>query len=302
MLSRNIFNTETQTLNSKTHVYWSEMRYLTLFVISLLLVGAECGAAEISVNGRTLYYETAGAGDTVVLIHGGLVDRRMWDKQFDVFSKSYHVIRYDLPGFGKSQAPRDAFAPVDDLHKLLTALNVKQCTLIGVSFGGQIAIDYALAHPEMVQSLIPVASALKGYAYKPVGDRSLIFQAAKENRVEQSIDLWLKDPIFQAVMNYPDAAEKMRIMLRDNFKAWSSNLLAKSQWPSFPTMDLLPKITARTLVVTGEQDNPNILEIAQLLVYKIPNASKVTIAGTDHHPNMEKFEEFNRAILEFLKN
>jgi 3-oxoadipate enol-lactonase len=282
-------------------VNYMDIRYLTLLMISLLLFGGKSGAAEISVNGRTLNYETAGKGETVVLIHGGLVDSRMWDNQFHAFSKSHRVIRYDLPGFGKSAPPQDTFAPVEDLHTLLTALNVKKCTLIGVSYGGQIAIEYTLAHPEMVKSLIPVASALKGYPYKPGGDRSMIFRAATENRVEDSINLWLKDPIFQAVINYPDAAEKMRIMLRDNFVAWSSNALAKNQWPSFRTIDLLPQIAARTLVIAGEHDNPNILEIADLLVEKIPNARKVTIAGTDHHPNMEEFEEFNRVVLEFLK-
>jgi 3-oxoadipate enol-lactonase len=278
------------------------MRFLSLFMISLLLFIYESGAAEITVNGRSLYYETAGKGDTIVLIHGGLVDRRMWDNQFDAFSKSHRVIRYDLPGFGQSQAPEDSFAPVEDLHQLLIALDVKKCTLIGVSYGGQVAIEYTLAHPQMVESLIPVASALKGYPYKPGGDRSMIFKAANENRIEESIDLWLKDQIFQKVMNYPEASEKMRIMLRENFSAWSTNLLAKSQWPSTTTMDLLPKITARTLVVTGEHDNPNILEIAALLIEKIPNAKRITIAGTDHHPNMEEFKEFNRAVLEFLKN
>jgi pimeloyl-ACP methyl ester carboxylesterase len=278
------------------------MQYLTLFLISLLLFIGDSGAAEITVNGRNLYYETSGKGETIVLIHGGLVDRRIWDNQFNAFSKSHRVIRYDLPGFGKSQAPKDSFAPVEDLHQLLLALDVKKCTLIGVSYGGQVAIEYTLEHPQMVESLIPVASALKGYPYKPGGDRSMIFKAANENRIEESIDLWLKDPIFQAVANYPTAVEKMRLMLRENFGAWSTNLLAKGQWPATSTMDLLPKITARTLVVTGEHDNPNILEIAALLVKKIPNAKRITIAGTDHHPNMERSEEFNRAVLEFLKN
>jgi 3-oxoadipate enol-lactonase len=272
-------------------------------VISLLLFFAACcGAETVTVNGRDLYYEMAGVGDTIVLIHGGLVDRRMWDEQFSQFAKSFRVIRYDQPGFGKSQAAQDLFEPVKDLHGLLTVLNVKKCVLIGVSFGGQIAIEYTLAYPEKVEFLVPVASALKGYPYKPGADRSLIFTAAREKRIEEAIDLWFKDPIFQALTNYPGAAEKMRIMLRDNFAAWSSNLLAKSQWPSFKTIDLLPQIKAQTLVITGEHDNPNILEIANLLVNKIPNARRLTIAGADHHPNMEEVERFNSAVLEFLKN
>jgi len=69
-------------------------------------------------EGGKLYYEVAGSGHPLILIHGGQMDRRMWDEQFALFSKSYRVIRYDFRGFGKTPAATKPFAGEDDLAAL----------------------------------------------------------------------------------------------------------------------------------------------------------------------------------------
>ena len=68
------------------------------------------GLAEV--NGTRLYYEVAGSGQPLVLIHGYTLDTRMWDDQFDAFSQQYQVIRYDLRGFGKSDVPTEGGIPI----------------------------------------------------------------------------------------------------------------------------------------------------------------------------------------------
>ena len=80
------------------------------------------GHAEV--NGTRLYYETAGEGPALVLIHGGLMDRRMWEEQFTLFAKDYQVIRYDIRGYEKSQKldPNESFSHVEDLYGLLKHL------------------------------------------------------------------------------------------------------------------------------------------------------------------------------------
>src|SRR5262249_28597395 len=112
----------------------------------------------------SLYYEEiAGDGIPVVLIHGGQLDRRMWDDQFQVFAKEVRVIRYDVRGFGKSPAATKPYSDIDDLHQLLKFLNIKKAHLVGLSLGGRIAIDFTLEHPEMAASLTAVGPGLSGY-------------------------------------------------------------------------------------------------------------------------------------------
>src|SRR6266851_3278425 len=115
----------------------------------------QTGFAEL--NGTRLYYEVAGEGHPLVLIHGGLVDRRLWDDQFDVFAQHYRVIRYDIRGFGNSDVPAGPYSNYEDLYGLLKFLGVEKAYIMGLSMGGGIDIDFTLAHPEMVAALIPVA-------------------------------------------------------------------------------------------------------------------------------------------------
>src|SRR5215510_14412598 len=80
------------------------------------------GLAEV--NGTKLYYEVKGKGPAVVLIHGGLVDSRLWDDQMVPLSKHYRVVRYDLRAFGKSASTTEPFSHIEDLRALLDFLKI----------------------------------------------------------------------------------------------------------------------------------------------------------------------------------
>ena len=143
------------------------------------------------VNATKLYYEIRGEGHLLVLIHGGLMDRRMWDHQFNLFAKDYKVIRYNLRGYEKSEVPKDKFSHIDDLFHLLQFLNIDKTYILGLSLGGMIAIDITLEHPDIVDTLIPVASALNGYPYADAENFEskflAIFKAAKEEGVNGGV-------------------------------------------------------------------------------------------------------------------
>src|SRR5262249_9161414 len=133
---------------------------LILFVTFNRARGAEPmknGMARV--NGTSLYYELKGKGFPLVLISGGgTLDRRTWDDSFSNFPKDYKVIRYDIRGIGKSARPLEPFSHSQDLYALLNFLNINKAHIIGLLFGGAIAIDFTLEHPEMVDSLILAAS------------------------------------------------------------------------------------------------------------------------------------------------
>ena len=92
----------------------------------------------VEVNGTRLFCEVAGAGRTVVLIHGFTLDTRMWDDQFLPLARHFHVVRYDLRGFGRSAVPTGApYSHIDDLRALLERLGVVEVSLVGLSKGGR---------------------------------------------------------------------------------------------------------------------------------------------------------------------
>ncbi|HEX6231303.1 MAG TPA: alpha/beta fold hydrolase, partial [Actinomycetota bacterium] len=83
----------------------------------------------VDVSGGRLWYERAGGGFPVVLIHPGLWDARVWDDQFDRFSGHHDVVRYDRRGSGRSDPPTRAYSEIRDLLALLAALDIRRCAL-----------------------------------------------------------------------------------------------------------------------------------------------------------------------------
>ncbi|MCP4357168.1 MAG: alpha/beta hydrolase, partial [Chloroflexi bacterium] len=114
------------------------------------------------VNGAQLYYEMTGEGMPLILLHAGVADGRMWDEQFTAFARQYRVIRFDYRGFGRSAMPPGKFCNYEDVASLLDYLGAAEAILVGISFGGLIAIDFALAYPERVLKLTLAAPSVSG--------------------------------------------------------------------------------------------------------------------------------------------
>ena len=266
------------------------------------IASAKAKAAGVAdVNGTRLAYEMRGRGPTVVLIHGGLVDSRLWDDQFREFAKHYRVIRYDLRGFGKSAPKIAPFSHIEDLYALLKFLKVEKASLVGLSLGGMIAVDFALEHPEMVDSLVLTSSGLRGYQGPPNEKSRAVYKAAAEQGTAKAIELWLEHPFFVTGQKIPRYEQRVRAMLADNVQSWGpESVKIPWTWPTAPSIDRLGAVRAPTLIVVGDQDAPTILAIADVLKDKIPNSRKVVIGGTSHHLNMEKPKEFNKIVMGFL--
>jgi pimeloyl-ACP methyl ester carboxylesterase len=170
---------------------------LFLFILACAM-GAQAqsrstGFAEV--NGTKLYYEQLGKGRTIVFVHGGLVDSRVWDDQFKEFAKRYRVIRYDLRGFGKSAEPSGPFSPIEDLHSLLAFLKVERATVVGGSLGGMIAADFALEYPQTIEALVLVGSGLRGDKRPPDKQMAAIYQTARRDGAETYAGKMMGDAI-----------------------------------------------------------------------------------------------------------
>ena len=117
----------------------------------------------VTVNGVEHGYDEAGDGPPLLLIHAGIADRRMWDDVMEVFSSRHRVIRYDMQGYGVTPLPDGPFAYTADAAALLEALDAVPASVVGVSMGAGVAMDLALAHPEVVDRLVLVAAGLGGW-------------------------------------------------------------------------------------------------------------------------------------------
>jgi len=171
--------------------------------------------------------------------------------------KDYKVIRYNLRGYEKSEVPKDKFSHIDDLFHLLQFLNIDKTFILGLSLGGMIAIDFTLEHPDIVDALIPVASALNGYPYADVEKFESkflgIFKAAKEEGLDKAIELLMELPFFVLVERDTETVLKMRNLMKENFETWSKHQEFYI-WPSPPAIQRLSEIKVPTLVVVGDHD------------------------------------------------
>jgi len=253
----------------------------------------------VKLDGAKLYYEIAGKGRPIVLIHGGQMDRRMWDMQFDLFAKRYKVIRYDVRGYGKSDAPVKGFSNEDDLYDLLKSLRVDKASIVGLSLGGRIAVDFALKHPEVVDSLVLVGPGLSGYRFS---DRSgwAIVEAARDEGPAKAAEMWLQNPYMIPAMENPAISQRLRQLAIENAHVWLENPIFERELKP-PAIERLSHIRTPTLIVVGDRDVQDIQKIVEALQAGISGSEKQVIRGAGHIVNMEKPEEFNRVVLSFLE-
>jgi pimeloyl-ACP methyl ester carboxylesterase len=262
------------------------------------------GYAEL--NGARFYYEVAGRGEPLVLVHAGIADRRMWNEQFEVFARDHMVVRYDRRGFGRTEMVAGPFSHHQDLYELLRYLGIKRATLMGCSQGGKTVLDLALEHPLMVERLVLVASALGGFTFagEPPRQWAELEEADKQGDLdgvnELELQIWVDGQSRTPQQVDRSVRELVREMNLIALKAASEQGSERPLEP--PAVDRLDEIRVPALVVVGELDTPKTLAAADLLAEKISGARKVVIKDAAHLPNMEKPQEFNRHVLAFLNS
>ena len=111
----------------------------------------------VEVNGARLWYDEAGSGEAVLLVHGGLGDSGLWEPVVPSLAERFRTIRTDLRFFGRSTGPAVPWSWQDDLVGVLDELGVERAALVGLSLGGRIALDVALAHPARLWAVVGVA-------------------------------------------------------------------------------------------------------------------------------------------------
>jgi 3-oxoadipate enol-lactonase len=254
-----------------------------------------------------LYAEEAGKGATVVLVHAGICDSRMWDPQWDAFPAVHRTVRYDLRGFGRSPLPPQPYSHGRDLVALLERLGIQQATLVGASLGGRVALEVAVTHPEVVDALILADAALPGFAWSDelrafwAEEDAALERGDLDTAVEVNLQMWVDGPRRPAAAADPAERESVRRMQRRAFE------LQLPVWEDAEEELLVPDLARRlaavrppTLVVVGEEDVSDFQQIATQLAREIPSAQLAVIPNAAHLPSLERPAAFNELVLRFL--
>jgi pimeloyl-ACP methyl ester carboxylesterase len=233
----------------------------------------------------------------VVLLHGGVLDRRMWDREADAWASRFRVVRYDLRGMGKSPDVTGPFSTADDLAAVLDAVGAPRAHLVGLSLGAGVALDFALTRPERVDRLV-LAGPFPGGARVselPPGLDSLM-AAAGRGDVERAAALAAGMPAFAAP---PDKAEWVRSLVMANARLFRQSPTAERRLQP-PAMARLNEVRVPTLVIVGDRDSRDILVAADSLTVSIRDAQRVTVPGAGHLVNVWAPDAFTSAVTRFL--
>ena len=259
------------------------------------------------VDGR-LWYEISGDGDTLVLVHAGFVDSRMWDDQWDAFTQRYRVIRFDQRGFGKSDPAQGPVSRRADLLRLLDELEVERAILLGCSMGGEVAMDIALEHPERVSALIVASGTPSGFEMQGEPPRYVMemIEAAQSGDLERTSDLqiriWVDGPFREP--EQVDSSVRQRAAEMNRIPVQHSTFFIADGQPvnplDPPASTRLKEIRMPTLVIAGALDDPEILRAADVMASEVKGAQKAIISDSAHLQNMENPQMFNEAVLRFL--
>lgn len=281
-------------------------------LVSAVLLCISCSAPVHSgfipvSGGAQLYYEEAGRGEPLILLHGNTLDVRMWDPQFSEFAKHYRTIRFDFRGYGRSSLPEEgrAFTHLDDLLALMDSLRLDRAHIVGLSMGAFVGFDMLGLAPERMLSSVMACGLLKTFKGPSEPEDSVEWvqreaeiAAYRAYGVERKKTEWVESLVAGGGSN----AESIRAPLTEMVSGWSAwqelhhmprvLYAADAAEPFYRNCPDVPVLLIRDMHSKGR---PGILKY-------LPNGDWLRMEDAGHMVNMEQPEAFNSAVLSFLSS
>ena len=236
----------------------------------------------------------------VLLLHAGIADSRMWAPQIEALSAAGHrVLAPDLPGFGETRLEPGT---IDYVARAAAQLDAP-AAVVGCSFGGRIALELALARPELVDRLGLVGAGLGGWDWSAAAKAGF---AEEEEALERG-DLSGAAAAQARMWLANDAADDVRALTEAmTLRSYELQLPVEDEvtgiWPEPPAAERLAEVSSPTLVVVGSDDVEDIVIMAEKLAVEIPGARLERIVGAGHLPSLERPDELNRLLLDFFQD
>ncbi len=262
------------------------------------------------INGFDIFHEVTGTGTPIIWCHEAAGDYRSWDPQVKFFSRYYRNITWNFRGFPPSSVPDDPAAyseatMVADMRELMLELDAKKAHVVALASGAAIALQFALAHPQMCLSLAVAACG--------VGSLN------PQNRQQQIADSvkMLSDGKMNTLVYFQTHRPARMQFLRKDPKGWqlfhdqfleqsplgwtmTAQHVAGTRPTVFSLKDKLNRLAVPTLIMVGDEDEA-CLEPSIFLKREIPGAGLMAFPNCGHTLNLEEPADFNHALLKFYQ-
>jgi pimeloyl-ACP methyl ester carboxylesterase len=267
--------------------------------------GSSAMVQQVEVEGLRIAYERAGSGPMVALAHGFVGDGlSTWGEQIEALSGDFTVVAWDAPGAGRSSDPPDWFRAADYadcLVAFLQALRLSRAHLVGLSFGGIVALSVTERHPGVPTSL-GLVSAYAGW-------RGSLSQGEVDARLRNCLRLSELPPeefahamvpsMFSATAPESAVAAFAHSVRRFSAAGFRAMTLASAE---ADLRHVLPEVRIPTLLVYGDQDVRAPLEVAEGIRSGIPSSRLVVLPGVGHVGSVEAPEAVSRELADFLRS
>jgi 3-oxoadipate enol-lactonase len=257
------------------------------------------------VRGVEIAYDDLGSGPSVVLLHGYPFNRTMWRDQLDDLKQHHRVIIPDLRGHGESvvtDAPATMQNMAGDVASLLETLNISRATVAGLSMGGYVALAFYRLFPLRVRSLVLVDTRAQSDTEEAKQNREQQAEKALREGMDAIADALLPKLLTtDTVAKRPEVVKRLReMMLKTDPKGAAAALRGMAQRAD--QTSFLSRIIAPALIIVGNEDAITPVADAELMHREIGGSRLQILEGAGHVSNMEQPEEFNRALLKFLRD
>ncbi|MFF1294313.1 MULTISPECIES: alpha/beta fold hydrolase [unclassified Streptomyces] len=258
--------------------------------------------ATVQVGGLEIAYERVGQGPPLVLVHGAAVYARIWQPQLSGLADEFTVVAWDEPGSGRSSGIPPGFGLADYadcLAALIEGLRLGPAHVAGLSWGGTLVLELYRRHPALVRTLL-LADTYAGWK----GSLPPEEVAARVEGVQRMLALPRDrfDPTLPGLFAGDPPAEFVPLLDAMARDARPETLgVQLSIMAGTDQNDLLPGITVPTLLLWGELDARSPLSVAHAFRAAIPGAELVVLPGAGHVSNLERPQDFNRAVRAFCR-
>lgn len=251
-------------------------------------------------NDFKLYYEIEGDGLPLIFLHCWTGNHKFWKYQVNYFSKKYKCITVDFPGHGNSDRIEEYTPEIfsEYIYKLIKKLNLGEFVLVGHSLGGMVALYLAVHHPHNIKALVLTDTSAKIRKYI-LQDVSTFF-GVNAGYFAPSIG---KKIVIDFAGVHPFCKREIRTFIKEEVIKVPNTIVVKvlKGIRNFDILEKLRKIDIPTLIIVGDFDLLTDIRHSLTLYRNIKNSQLKIIKFSGHMTPIEKAEEFNKAVENFLK-
>ncbi len=293
-------------------------QFIHVILYFLLIIPVSCKEKTtspangiIAAGNYEIYYERAGKGDAILLLHAGLQDQTMWAEQVKELSTDYEVITIDRPHHGKTTGTDTTILAQEIIRIFLDSLQLKKVSVAGLSMGASVAQDFVIAYPARVNKAIFIAAGVNGLDKMVTVDSASMawyvqFQQALDQKDTAAAAKAFTQAWAEGIFRKGDSLRSASSKYVYNKTLETLKKHRMGGWPRLkndpPAVESISTIKVPVQIIDGDKDLPYITISSAYLAQHIPGAKRIVIKDVAHMLNMEKPKELNSLIKDFLGN